>query len=664
MFNPKKKRTKKHPWITKGILKSIKRKNILFRRYLKNPTEHTKSIYKMYRNKLNHVLRYSKRLYFYDKFKQSRNNVNSTWSTINEILNKNGKDSSYPATFKNDDCEISNDNDIASNFNKYFVNLGYNLASKINIKLKAEHFLHNNDKVCHSIFTYPVTVEEVLKVAHTNVKPNKAAGYDDFKPGIIKQVIPYIVKPLTHLCNISFNTGIFPDKLKIAKVKPIFKKGDPSHFENYRPISLLSVFSKIIERLMFNRIYSFLCKYNVLNNEQYGFRPDHSTELALADAVNNIYNSLDKNNTCVGVFLDLSKAFDTIDHKILLSKLFFYGIRGTTLNWLDSYLSNRYQYTLYKNSKSELAKIACGVPQGSILGPLLFIIYVNDIVNVSDIAKTILFADDTNIFFDSQNLLSSHKTVSTELTKFSSWFAANKLSLNIEKTNYMVFNASHSFRWDHNITMNDKIINRVNTTKFLGVHIDNKLSWRDHISAVCNRVARNTGIICKLKHYLPPNILRTLYITLILPQLTYCTTIWSGTYSTNLNHLCVLQKRAIRHISHAAPRDHTSPLYKRLNLLKLNDIIRVQLATFAYKAWNGLLPEAFKDFIYSNRLIHNHQTRHCNNAHVLSQRSTLSSFNPRIRAIKTWNNLQDNVKNKPSYSVFKRNLQTVIISHY
>ncbi|WP_223119964.1 reverse transcriptase domain-containing protein, partial [Salmonella sp. S146_54837] len=179
--------------------------------------------------------------------------------------------------------------------------------------------------------------------------------------------------------------------------------------------------------LTLNIIFNFLNKYNIFCNEQYGFRPEHSTELALADVIDKLYNSLDQNKTCIGVFLDLSKAFDTIDHAILLSKLHHYGIRGTTLNWIDSYISNRYQYTSYKNTNSHLAGIQCGVPQGSILGPLLFIIYVNDICHVSEIANIILFADDTNIFFESDATVNSfHITVSRELDKLNDWFAANK----------------------------------------------------------------------------------------------------------------------------------------------------------------------------------------------------------------------------------------------
>lgn len=237
--------------------------------------------------------------------------------------------------------------------------------------------------------------------------------------------------------------GIFPDKLKIAKVVPIYKKGDQNQFLNYRPVSVLSCFSKILERLMFKRVQTFLAKHNVLTNSQYGFRQGHSTELALIEAVDKLRSPIINNNTCIAVFLDLSKAFDTIDHGILLQKLDRYGIRGICLNWFESYLSDRLQFTSFNNIKSKLQTVRCGVPQGSILGPLLFIIYMNDISLVSKKAEVVLFADDTNIFFTGNDPYQLENNVVNELSLFSDWFIANKLSLNISKTNFIVFNNTH-----------------------------------------------------------------------------------------------------------------------------------------------------------------------------------------------------------------------------
>ncbi len=212
--------------------------------------------------------------------------------------------------------------------------------------------------------------------------------------------------------------------------------------------------------------------------------------------------------------------------------------------------------------------------------------------------------------------------------------------------------------------MGGKRLQQVYSTKFLGVHIDHRLTWRDHISAICSKVARNTGILAKVKHFLPSYILKILYQTLVLPHISYCSNIWSGTRDSNLSRLVILQKRAIRHLSHAAFRDHTGPLFRNLNLLKVNDIIRLNLATFAYKAWNGFLPNAFKNYIVSNRNIHNHNTRSARDAHYYKNHTTVGMLSVQTRTIHVWNSLPDHIQNKPSRSSLRCNLFEDIIASY
>lgn len=341
-----------------------------------------------------------------------------------------------------------------------------------------------------------------------------------------------------------------------------------------------------------------------------------------------------------------------------------YGIRGHVLDWFASYISNRVQYTNYKRVCSRLEGISCGVPQGSILGPLLFIIYMNDLYYISDKADVILFADDTSIFFSNSTIHSLHNIASNELNIFCDWFSANKLSLNIKKTNYIIFDNNTTRNWEKDIIIDGTIVKRVTTTKFLGVHIDSGLTWRDHISAISKKISVNVGILSKLKHSLPSNILLILYKTLVLPHLHYCNILWSGTNVSNLHQLTTLQKRAIRHVAKVAPRDHTSPLFRNFNLLKFTDIIYTSLAVFTYKAWNGLLPAAFNDFILSNTQIHTHNTRHSNFAHRHHFRTNIGLHSLRNRASKLWNTLTEISKDSPSLSAFKKNTVQDIISSY
>ena len=254
----------------------------------------------------------------------------------------------------------------------------------------------------------------------------------------IKQSIHCIAAPLTHIVNLSITHGVVPKEMKVARVVPIFKSGDQTLFTNYRPISVLPCFSKFLERIIYNRILGYLNDFNILYDNQYGFRRNHSTSLALVDLYDKISLALDRKEIAAGVFIDLSKAFDTVNHNILFDKLQHYGIRGLALDWVKSYFHQRSQFGEYNGHRSLPQVIRCGVPQGSILGPLFFIIYVNDLCDTSRL-ESILFADDTNLFISEKDPVSLNNTLNSELSKLSAWFAANKLSLNISKTKFMVF---------------------------------------------------------------------------------------------------------------------------------------------------------------------------------------------------------------------------------
>ena len=509
----------------------------------------------------------------------------------------------------------------------------------------------------------PTNEDELIKIAFSCLKPNKSSGFDNIKPSILRRVIVFIVKPLSHIINCSLVSGNVPDDLKIAKVIPVYKKGDPSSYENYRPVSVLSCFSKIFERIVYNRIFTFISKYNIIFKGQYGFRPGHSTEHALTHVVNNLHKAFENKQTSVGVFLDLSKAFDTIDHQILLQKLYYYGIRGNALDWIGSYLFNRKQFTSFKDVNSDLVQIQCGVPQGSILGPLLFVLYVNDIGNVSQNCSVILFADDTNIFFTGHDMRELEILIGNELDKFHHWFSSNKLSLNIEKTNYIVFSNKRNVKNDIcHISMNRRYLREADHVKFLGVYIDSNLTWKNHIQFIASTIAKSTGILSKLKHILPRNILRTLYLTLIYPQLTYCLTIWSGTCKTYLSNIMVLQKRAIRHISFASYNDHTSKLFSSLHLLKLQDLINLRVALFTYSSIHNILPVSLQNVFNYNLDVHTHNTRNAHNIHIPRCNSAFAKNNLLYRASITWNKLPLEVRYLPTIKSFKRNL-TIILVH-
>ena len=435
----KNKQKQEKPWITKGIQNACKKKNLLYKLYLKQRTIETETRYKIYKNKLTNIIRNSKKDYYHKLLEQHKNNIQGTWKILNGIIKKGNVKPSYPNFVKKDNTIIESANEIANEFNNFFVNVGPNLAGRIEEQRDPEgldeRLIPMNP---HSIFIDAVNEQDILNIVH-KFKNKKSTDNTNIDMKIIKEIINPIVTPLTHICNLSFQTGIFPNKMKTAKVIPIYKSGDKQLLTNYRPISLLSQFSKIIEKLFVERLDKFIDKHHLLSKHQYGFRTNRSTTMAVVELVENISTSINKNEYMVGVFIDLQKAFDTIDHNILLKKLYRYGIRGIALSWLKSYLAERSQYVHLNGVESDTLPVTFGVPQGSVLGPKLFILYINDICEALEDLHCVLFADDTSLYCSGENLEHLLQVVENDLKTLKKWFDINKLSLNISKTKFMIF---------------------------------------------------------------------------------------------------------------------------------------------------------------------------------------------------------------------------------
>jgi flagellin-specific chaperone FliS len=413
--------------------------------------------------------------------------------------------------------------------------------------------------------------------------------------------------PFTYLYNISFETGIVPDVLKISRITPIYKNGTCTDPFNYRPISILSPFSKILEKLMYEQLISFIEKYKILYEYQFGFRKGYSTEQAILEITDNLRNYLDNNQIVCGLFLDLSKAFDTVNHDILLAKMDKYGIRGEPLTWFKNYLSNRKQYVKIGCTESELLEMTCGVPQGSTLGPLLFLLYTNDMPNCAKKLSFRIFADGTNVFYSCKNLSNLESTMNEQFKLIRNYCAINKLSINFQKTHYMVISSTRKKLKDIKIAN----IEQKGFIKYLGIFLDEHINWKQQIKRVNNKIAKNIGIINKLRHYLDLRMIKQLYYTLIYPYLTYGVMSWGNTYKSSLTKISTKQNKCLRNMFFAYSRESATPYYNLMEILKFENIFKLKIAEFSYKIVNGRsnIPSIFLEFVRPAYQQHSYNTR-------------------------------------------------------
>ncbi len=536
-----------------------------------------------------------------------------TWEILNEITGRKKPGSEINEIKINDETILEN-KQMADNFNTFFTSIGKEISESVPASnISPEDFLHGNENTPNLEFgrINPSEIVDIIKA----FEPKTSVDIDGISNKLLKNICTEISVSLAHIFSLSLQVGVFPNKLKTSRVIPIFKSGDSANMTNYRPISLLSALSKVLEKIVSIKLVNHLELNNLLYDHQYGFQKNKSTEHNLLHAINFIHGALNRGEYAIGIFLDLKKAFDVVSHEILLKKLKFLGVGGTALQWFKSYLSNRKQIVDLNGTHSEIMDLDISVLQGSILGPILFLCFINDLWTVSNLLM-LMFADDTSALKSGKNLTSLIQEVNIELNKIAIWFRANKLAVNVSKTKFIIFrnkgknitNPCPRVIYDANeanMSPNPELIyslERIHDLhedpdmryyKLLGVNLDEFLTFDNHTNNLCKKLAKSLFCINRAKNFLNKKALKTLYFALIHSHLNYCVTLLSGLSQKNKSKIFNFQKKAIRIISKAKYRDHTGPLFRKENILPYDKLIQYACTMFMHSVHHKYAPKSF-----------------------------------------------------------------------
>ena len=545
---------------------------------------------------------------------------------------------------------------VANKFNEFFLNIADKLSAKINKKpTKFQDYLKNPNK--SSFYLNETSPDESIKIIN-NLDGKKSSDIHNISPDLVKLSNQAVAQSLSIIFNRCIHEGHFPQSMKKAKLIPLHKGESALSVANYRPISLLPIFSKIFERLIYNQFIAYIEKNKILSELQFGFQKNKSTEHAISSILSDINNAFNNKQSSYCIFLDFAKAFDTVNHNILLEKLKYYGMKGQTLALFNSYLSNRTQVVEINGKLSDIGVIKHGVPQGSILGPLLFLLYINDISQSSNLLKFFLFADDITVFYsDNPSNTKTSDILNTELEKVSFWLAANKLSLNVKKSNFLHFHHGKSNKTTLNIKINNILVEEKQSAKYLGIFIDNKLTWKSQIQHIKAKLAKSIGMISKIRYYVNETCILNLYHSFVQSHVNYNILNWTCTNPMLLKPIETKIKKAIRTISFAKTKyDHAAPLFKHHKILPLYEQIKLRKASFMWKITNRHVPPPICNFFSPN--LRNPQK------FILPQpKNEHDKMLLEYSCVKIWNAVPQNLKNITSLKNFSNKYKEFLINN-
>ena len=667
-------KSKPSPWMNSSILASIRKRDALFARFRKNRDD--TALYKEYcqvRNAVQRDVKLAKESFYKRGIQQNKGNSGRLWTLLKSLgYSKKTSDSSLNIVLEEDGAKIHDPMRVAKTFNEFYTTVASNLVSKLpspsgvfSVTCQSFRRFYSQKIGLRPSFVLSAVSSTFIRKQLCSLDPKKAVGLDGIASMFLRDAADHIVTPVTHIVNLSLMSETVPSSFKEAKVVPLYKKGSKLDPGNYRPVSILNVLSKILERAVHSQLNEYLEKRSILHDKQSGFRKGFSTDSCVIQLSDYLKHETSNGNYVGMVLIDLQKAFDTVDHDILIAKLRAIGVGS--IDWFSSYLSDRSQCVEVNGVRSDFRSISCGVPQGSILGPQLFLLYINDL-GISIDCHLSLYADDSALFFAHKDPSIIAHRLSVELTNCSKWLVDNKLSLHVGKTECLIFGTKRSLKKveSFQVFCGGNAVKRVHEVKYLGVFFDATLSGLTHVNHVLKSCAGRLAFLYRSSSFLDYQSRKTLCTSLIVPYLDYCCSSWYEGLSASLkSKLDVFQRKMVRFIHNFDCRHHVDRSnLSSLSWLAVRDRVSYFKLIHLFKIKHGLGPRYLRTNIVSVSDTHSYRTRgSISNFHMSKSLSNCPSAFA-FSCVKDWNSLPDRIKTIDSLPTFKRELRKFLMSSY
>lgn len=643
------------PWVTAALLEEMRHRDKLIKQAKSSRDEGFKQFSKDYAKNVKLKIISQKNNYFKQKLLEAGRDLRKTWNVVNRVTNKETvKKPISCINHEGREVKITENSSLITKlFNEHYLTTGVKLASKINVDKTAQSaYLNRLPRNPNTIYLAPCTINEMLKNINS-LKNTSSTGVDQIGSACLKQTANHIVKPITHVANMMLETGIFPDKLKKATIIPCFKQGDRREINNYRPISLINTLAKVFEKVIYERIERFAANYKLLSNRQFGFEKNTGTNDAIAEVINEVNKAREKGLFTLLLFIDLQKCFDTIPHRLLIKKMEILGIRGLGGELLKSYITGRTQITKINEFSSEEGAITVGLPQGSLMAPLLFKLYINDLLTLKLYGKLTAFADDTNNLNSAKTREILYREANEDFAQIREWMQWNLLSLNVQKTTFMEIKKNSGNHILDNTQLQILDLNKTNTTKYLGITIDDRLVWDEHITVLTSKIRKTFYKFLQLRQVAKNELLRMAYFALVQSHLQYGIIAWGGATQNIIEKLNVAQKRVLK-IMLKKPRTFpTQELFQVAKVLTVNQLYLKEAVTMTHKNRHKI-----------PSVQHQHDTRYIS-TNPLQQFNTKMTYTQRqahYKGIQLYNTMPRETKEITNVHTFRKIAHRFILS--